>query len=444
MTALGRLLGSPRNAGLEGPFPLTSSRVVDWLAGPKAWTGRRVDETKALESSAFFRGVTLISGTLAGLPLHAYRPLPDGGRERVPDTQAAAALLADPHPDLTPFELWELVYSALLRWGNAYLLKLRDQTGRLAELWWLDPSRVRAGRASDGTKVYIIDGKRDEAVGDDRILHIPGFSVDGTCGVGIVRLAREGLALGMAAEEFGARFFGNGSLASGILTTEQRIGTEEADEVKAMWKAGGTGLDSAHDIRVVGSGAKYERLTIPPEDAQFLQTRQFQVEEVARWLGLPPHMLAQVDKSTSWGTGIEAQQIAMIVYTFGPWLQRVEQRLTKMLRPQAVYARYSVEGLLRGDSAARASFYTALWQIGALSTNDVRRLEDMPPVEGGDVRYVPLNFGVLGEAPAPAAAATAAALNVSDAARVLASSRGVRLPAPGQLPLAIGGPSDAE
>ncbi|MBK8399934.1 MAG: phage portal protein, partial [Propionivibrio sp.] len=157
-------------------------------------------------------------------------------------------------------------------------------------------------------------------------------------------------------------------------------------------------LGSAHGTIVLDSGAKFHQLTIPPVDAQFLESRAFQVSEVARIFGVPPHMLMDTEKSTSWGTGIEQQSIGWVVYTLRPWLTRLEQRITKLVRPSKLYVKFRVEGLLRGDSAQRAAFYRAMWSLGALSTNEIRALEDMDPVEGGDVRYRPLNMGVLGTA----------------------------------------------
>jgi HK97 family phage portal protein len=401
MTILGTLRGV-RNATVESPaLPLTSTTLLDFLSGPKVHAGVSVTEHGSLNMPAVWRAVTLIAGTAASLPLHAYKQ--DGDNRTQLTTGAAAALLDSPHPDLTPFELWELAYGSLCLWGNAYFLKLYDQTGRLAELWWVAPSRVRAGRTSEGTKLYVLDGDEDNPKSDRQILHIPGFGYDGICGVSPIRAARQGIGMALAAEEYGARLFGSGSLATGILQTEQRINKEQADELKERWRDGGTGLESAHDIRVLGSGANFQPLSIPPEDAQFVESRKFQISEIARMFGVPPHLLMDVDGSTSWGTGIEQQTIGWI--TFGlrsSYLTRVEQRMTMLLRPQAVYARYSIEGLLRGDSAARSTFYTSMWNLGAYSTNDIRRFEDLGPVDGGDIRYRPLNMGVLGEPdPAP-------------------------------------------
>lgn len=387
-----------RNASVESPaLPLTSTTLVDWMSGPASASGVHVTETSALGMTAVWRAVNLIAGTAASLPLHAYR---QDGAVRLPvgPTSQAARLLDRPHPDLTPFELWEIAYGHLLLWGNAYLRVLRDGLGRIRELWPIHPGRVRAGRESEtGTKVYLIDGDIDTEYTDQHILHIPGFGYDGVCGVSPIRQARQGVGLALAAEEYGARLFGSGSLASGILQTEQRLEQEQADALKARWTARVGGLSKAHDVAVLDSGIKFQQLSIPPEDAQFVETRRFQITEVARLFGIPPHMLMETDKSTSWGTGIEQQGIGFVQYTLSPWLNRVEQRLTQLLRPEPVYARYTVEGLLRGDSAAQGQHYTALWNLGVLSTNEIRALSELPPVEGGDVRYRPLNMGELGQ-----------------------------------------------
>jgi len=278
----------PRAATVESPLtPLTSESLVSLVGGAGAATaGKLVTPQTAMAISAVWRSVNLISSTCAGLPMGAYRDGPDDIRERV-TTGSAADLLRNPHPDMTPLELWELVYGSLCLWGNAYLLKLRNQLGQLVELWWINPSRVRVTRTDFGEKRYILDGNTDQPYSDAKILHIPGFGYDGTCGVSPIRAAREGLGLALAAEEFGARFFGNGALATGILQTDQFLDQDTAARLKELWRQGGSGLDTAHDIRVMGSGAKFNQLSIPNDDAQFLETREFQVTEIARWSGSP-------------------------------------------------------------------------------------------------------------------------------------------------------------
>ena len=395
MTMLGRVMA----ASIENPqVPLSSASILEYIGGGHGThAGVRVNEEKSLALSAVYRSVNIIASSSAGLPLHAYRPAPSGGRE-ILTTGQAAELLDNPHPDLTPFELWELAYAHGALWGNSYQRKLRDQMGVVHELWPIHPGRMKVGRSSEtGAKVYVIDGNTDQPLSDYELLHIPGFGYDGICGVSPIRAARQGLGLALAAEEYGAKLFGEGSLATGILQTEQRLTQKQADALHDRWKARRSGLQNAHDTIVLDSGAQFHQLSIAPEDAQFLQTRAFQVEEIARWFGIPPHMLGSTEKVTSWGSGIEEQTLGFVTWTLRAWLTRYEQRITKILKPGPVYAHYAIEGLLRGNAKTRAEFYKALWEIGVLSTNDILALEERAPVEGGDARYRPLNMGELGK-----------------------------------------------
>lgn len=401
MTIFGGLV--EQRGGIENPaVPLTSTTLLDWLGGPKSTSGVTVTEASSLSMTAVWRAVNLIAGTAASLPIKAYKK---NDVTRLPlETGSAATLLDRPHPDMTAFEMWEMAYAHLLLWGNAYFRIQRSQVGQIAELWLIHPSRIKPGRTSEtGKKIYQIDSG-DYVYTDDTILHIPGFGYDGVCGVSPIRMARQSIGLGMAAEEYGSRLFGNGSLASGILTTDQRLTEQQADALHRRWKSKRSGLGSAHETMILDNGAKFTQLSIPPNDAQFIESRKFQNTEVARIFGIPPHMMADTERTTSWGTGIEQQTIAFIVYTLRPWLSRVEQRVSHIIQPTNVYARYAVEGLLRGDSAQRAAFYTSMWNIGVLSTDDIRALEDWSPVPGGDIRYRPLNMGQLGQPdPAPVA-----------------------------------------
>ena len=402
MTLLAGLFGA-RNATPESPqLPLTSSTLVDWLGGPKVHAGVSVSETSSLGMPAVWRAVGLISGTAASLPLHAYRR---GDATREPVTRGpAAALLDDPHPDMTSFELWETAYGHLCLWGNAYFRILRNGLGQVRELWGLHPSQVKVGRdSSSGLKVYGVthDDGYMEPHTDRTILHVPGFGYDGVCGLSPIRAARQGIGLAMAAEEYGARLFGSGSLATGILTTEQRLKQDQADALKARWEAKAKGIANAHSAVVLDSGAKFQQLTIPPEDAQFIESRRFQISEVGRMFGVPAFLMGETEKSTSWGTGLEQQAIGWVKFDLRRYMIRFEQRVTRLIRPDNVFARYSLEGLLRGDSTARATFYRQMWELGVYSTNDIRELEDRSPVDGGDQRYRPLSMGALGTVEEP-------------------------------------------
>lgn len=372
---------------LENPqVPLTAANLVELLDGAKNHSGVVVNERTALSLIAVYRCVEMISGTCAALPLKAYR---SGTRQRV-----AAPVLDDPHPELTSFELWEQTYACLLLWGNAYLLKARDGAGRIRYLWPIHPSRVRVDLvdptdSNPGGKVFAVLDKSGgwQPYTNAEILHIPGLGYDGRVGLSRIKLASQALGLGLAAEEYAARFFGSGSLMSGILSTDKTLEQPQADALKARWREKVTGLSKAHDIAVLDSGAKFQAVSIPPEDAELLGTRQFSTTEVARLFGLPPHAIGDVEKSTSWGTGIEQQTIGMVQFTLQPsYLTRVEKRLTKevLLNP-GVYAEYTVEGLLRGDSTARAAFYQAMRQMKAMTANEVRVRENLEPYDGGDI-----------------------------------------------------------
>jgi len=387
---------SPLFASIESPQVSISSAEVGLLFGGETVSaGVQVTEEKALGLPAVFRAVNVVAGTIASLPIHAFRDSTTGARTPVASSHPAAKLLATPHPDMTQFELWETVLTHMILWGNAYLWLRRDALGRVVELWPIHPSRMRAGRTSDLKKVYKLDGG-DVELDDTRILHLPAFGYDGVCGVSPVRLAREGLGLAIAAEQYGAKLFGSGSLATGILQTDQRLTPDQADALQVRWRAKRSGLNSAHETIVLDAGAKWTQMSIPPGDAQFLESRSFQVSEIARMFGVPPHMLMDTEKVTSWGTGIEQQSIGFVVYTLRTWIIRIEQRLSRILSPQPVYAHITVEGLLRGDSAQRAAFYKQMFDMGAYNTDEIRALEEMGPVPGGDVRYRPLNMGVLG------------------------------------------------
>lgn len=380
------------------------------LFGASTTAGPTVTETNALAVASVWRAVNLIAGTLSSLPLHAYRT---DEAARVPAKGWAEDLLRSPHPDLTTMEFIQVLYTHLLLWGNAYLWVVRDNGNRVLRLVPIAPWAVEAFRVDDagklspfGSKWYYIDGSQTKDgqpywADDSEILHVPGFGYDGIAGVSPIRAARQSLGLAMAAESAGAKLFGSGMLQTGILQTEQRLTNPQIDRLQARWEAKQGGLESAHSTIVLDKGAKFTQLSIPPEDAQFIESRRFQVAEIARIFGVPPHMLMDTTNSTSWGTGIEQQTIGFVTYTLRPWLSLVEQRLSRLLRPQAVYARFSLEGLLRGDSAARAAFYVALANIGAINANEIRTFEEMAPYEGGDSYRVPLNTAPADEPTEP-------------------------------------------
>ncbi|ODA69521.1 phage portal protein [Streptomyces sp. AVP053U2] len=391
-----------RRASLENPaVPLTSSNLVSLLGGTAGESGVQVTETSGMRMPAVWRAVAVIANVAAALPLHTYAA---GTRDR-----ATVALLEDPHPELTRFELWRLVYVHRLLWGNAYLQKVRNGGGQIMQLWPIRPDRVKVDReapteGNPGGKVFWIQddhGVRQRRTSRE-ILHLPALGYDGVTGCSPVRAAAEGIGLGLAAEKAAAKLYGSGNMISGVLQTEQRLNAEQAAQLKANWKAKLGGAQAAHDIAVLDSGASFQPVTMPYKDSQFLESRQFQVTEVSRMFGVPPFLLMSTEKSTSWGTGLEQQAQGFVTWDLAPtWLTPTEQRVTKELLGSGQYAKYQVNGLLRGDSSARATFYRALRDTGAFSADDIRELEDLKPIGGpeGDMRLQPTYMAPLGSDP---------------------------------------------
>jgi HK97 family phage portal protein len=371
---------------LENPGrPLTDTSLLELLGGTPSRSGVDVSERSALRMSAVYRAVAVNSNVPASLPLHAYRK---GTRE-----VAEHRLLEEPHPDMTLLEVLRLSFVHRNLWGNAYLQKVRDRAGQIRELWPIMPDRVQVGKVQPDQvnrsgKVFRVldDWGEEHALTPREILHLPGLGYDTVCGVSPIRAASEAIGMGLAAEEYGAKLFGSGSLMSGILQSwREKIGS---------------GNRNAHEVAILDSGAKFQPVSMPSRDAQFIESRQFQIYEMARYFGVPPFLLFETSKSTSWGTGLEQQALGWVQYDLNPaWLAPTEARLTReILAPDGLYAKYSVQGLMRGDSMARAQFYRTLRDVGAFSANDIRELEDRGAIEGegGDIYLQPMNYVPLG------------------------------------------------
>ena len=425
-----------RRASLENPaVPLTSSNLVSLLGGTAGESGVQVTETSGLRMPAVWRAVAVIANVAAALPLHTYT---EGTRDR-----ATVPLLEDPHPELTPFELWRLVYVHRLLWGNAYVQKVRNGGGKIVQLWPIRPDRVKVDREAPtpenpGGKVFWIQddhGIRQRRTSRE-IMHLPALGYDGVTGCSPIRAAAEGIGLGIAAEKAAAKLYGSGNMISGVLQTEQRLNAEQAAQLKASWKAKLGGAQTAHDIAVLDSGASFSPVTMPYKDSQFLESRQFQVTEVSRMFGVPPFLLMSTEKSTSWGTGLEQQAQGFVTWDLAPtWLTPTEQRVKKELLDSGQYAKYQLGGLLRGDSSARATFYRAMRDTGAFSADDIRELEDLKPVGGreGDMRLQPTYMAPLGSDPLADQAAPAGADpddRAARAARHLAAAHRLLTPDP--------------
>ena len=345
--------------------------------------------------------MSLPFGLVAGLPLKCYR--------YADKSEVVVRALRNPSSVSTTFELLETIMSHLLLWGNAYVHKVRNGAGSIVELRPIHPSRVRtqvmapdADSDMAAVKVFAIadKGGRELPYTTFEIMHIPGLSFNGIEGLSPIGYQRQGIAIAQAADNMAAKMFGNGALLSGILTTDRVLQQDQADLIKARWKEKIQGLKHGHDVAVMDAGTKFQPIAMPPDEAKFLQSRRWQTVEIARWFGIPPHLVGDVEKSTSWGSGIEQQNIGFVAYTIRAWLTRLEQRIgNEIVEPSTQYAEFLVEGLLRGATGERYASYATAIQWGWMTRNEARRKENLPPINGLDEPLTPLNMklGVSGE-----------------------------------------------
>lgn len=377
-----------RNA-LRAGVPITSINNPDMpiyqaLVGgvPSVDSGVTVNATTALRLPTLIRCIELIASVIASLPLKTYT---GEGDSRVEVKRPSESYVWDrPNPEMTRQTFWEIIIASILANGNGYINTPRTNAGAIAELWPVRPDRVHIDRTKSGEKIYRIDDVTRTA---QDIVHIPGFGTDGVYGLSKVGQMRQSLGINIAAEKFAARMFGGGGIVSGIIRTKSPQSLETAEAIKARWRQKHSGATNAWDVMVMDSDSEWINTMVPPEDAQFLETRKFQDIQIASMFGVPPHLVGIVDVSTSWGTGIEQQNIQFVNYTLRPLVTRLEQSGTAWLLPPAArYMRFVLDGLLRGDTAARTAYYHMGRLDGWLTPNNILRLEDMPPRTdpGGD------------------------------------------------------------
>ncbi|MDP9373582.1 MAG: phage portal protein [Chloroflexota bacterium] len=397
MTLLRGYLEGRNLGGLANPAADLYRALTDGLAGP-ANSGQAVTPTSAMRVSAALACVRLIAETLGSLPLGVYQITERGhARKQMP---ADEVVWRRPNPEMTQQFLNETLVGHAVLTGNAYLYKVYDGLNRLAELWPLDPRRVEV-RREDGEKVFRVDGKDYDR---RAITHIPGFSTDGLMGLSMVQAAREAFGLALATEEYGARFFAQGSTVAGILSVKEELDDKQADSMARRWQRLHAGARNAHRIAVLDNGATWQQVGIPPQDAQFLETRKFQIAEIARIFRVPPHLIGDVERSTSWGSGIEEQTLAFITYTLRPWLRRLESAYSDdVLAVRDRVARFDTDDLLRGKASERWDVYRIARTIGALNVDEIRAKEGEAPISdgsGSDYRQ-PLNSNVAAEGERP-------------------------------------------
>ena len=373
-------------------------------------SGKPVNEHTAMQMTAVYSCVRILAEAVAGLPLHLYKYTASGGKEKALSHPLYFLLHDEPNPEMSSFVFRETLMTHLLLWGNAYAQIIRNGKGEVIALYPLMPNRMRVDRDSKGELYYSYTRYSDEAptingmtvtLRPSDVLHIPGLGFDGLVGYSPIAMAKNAIGLAMATEEYGAKFFANGAAPGGVLEHPGTI--KDPQKVKESWNMAYQGSGNAHRVAVLEEGMKYQPIGISPEQAQFLETRKFQINEIARIFRVPPHMVGDLEKSSF--SNIEQQSLEFVKYTLDPWVIRWEQAISRSLlspsEKKLYFSKFNVDGLLRGDYASRMNGYATARQNGWMSANDIRELENLdriPAELGGDLYLINGNMTKLHDA----------------------------------------------
>ena len=373
------------------------SRYTFYMGG--STSGKTVTERSAMQMTAVYSCVRILAEAIAGLPLHVYRYNSDGGKEKAIDHSLYLILHDEPNPEMSSFVFRETLMTHLLLWGNAYAQIIRNSKGEVVALYPLMPNKMSVDRDENGQLYYQYLRSIDEVGGKSEtvilkpadVLHIPGLGFDGLVGYSPIAMAKNAIGLAIATEEYGAKFFANGAAPSGVLEHPGTI--KDPQRVREAWQSQFGGSQNSGKIAVLEEGMKYTPISISPEQAQFLETRKFQINEIARIFRVPPHMVGDLEKSSF--SNIEQQSLEFVKYTLDPWVIRWEQSIMRtLLTPEekkSYFVKFNLEGLLRGDYQSRMNGYATARQNGWMSANDIRELENLdriPAEEGGDLYLI--------------------------------------------------------
>ena len=384
----------------DKPVDKAADAGYSFLFG-RTTSGKPVNERTAMQTTAVYACVRILAEAVASLPLHVYEYQDDGGKKLVHDHPLYYLLHDEPNPEMTSFVFRETLMSHLLIWGNAYAQIIRDGAGRVLGLYPLLPDKMEVQRDDKGNIYYVYSRNSDEnptfkeygniKLKAEDVLHIPGLGFDGLIGYSPIAMAKNAVGMTLACEEYGASFFANGANPGGVL--EHPGVLKDPSKVRESWNSVYRGVNNAHKIAVLEEGMKYQQIGIPPEEAQFLETRKFQINEIARLYRIPPHMVGDLDKSSF--SNIEQQSLEFVKYTLDPWVIRWEQSLQRSLLLPGEKGKYfiklNVDGLLRGDYQSRMNGYAVGRQNGWFSANDIREMENMNPIsdeEGGNLYLI--------------------------------------------------------
>lgn len=384
------------------------SRYTFYMGGSSS--GKAVTERSAMQMTAVYSCVRILSEAVAGLPLHFYRYTDDGGKEKAIDHPLYSLLHDEPNPEMTSFIFRETLMTHLLLWGNAYAQIIRNGKNEVIALYPLMPNKMDVSRDKSGQLYYTYVTQPEEAhtmkgtvvyLTPSEVLHIPGLGFDGLVGYSPIAMAKNAIGMAIACEEYGAKFFANGAAPGGVLEHPGTI--KDPQRVRESWQSTFGGSGNSNKIAVLEEGMKYTPIGISPEQAQFLETRKFQINEIARIFRVPPHMVGDLEKSSF--SNIEQQSLEFVKYTLDPWIVRWEQSIRRALlsseEKQKYFVKFNLEGLLRGDYQSRMNGYAIGRQNGWMSANDIRELENqdrIPAEEGGDLYLVNGNMMPLKDA----------------------------------------------
>ena len=360
--------------------------------------GENVDERSAMQIATVYACVRLLAESVASLPFHLYHVTDDdGGKEKAKEHPLYPILYRQPNPEMSSFTFRETMMTHLLLWGNAYAQIIRDGKNGVLGLYPLLPENVEVDRDDTGQIFYIYHAYTDETPGEnnrdlyfrrDEILHIPGLGFNGLVGFSPIAMMKNALGSAIAVQKYGSAFFKNGAQPSGVL--EHPGVLKDPQKIRDNWSEVYGGANNAHKVALLEEGMSYKPISLPPEDSQFLSTREFDVEEICRIFRVPPHLVQDLKRSTF--NNIEHQGISFVQYTLMPWLERFEQAIIKDVlledEQEEFFPKFNVDGLLRGDYKSRMEGYAIGFANGFLSPNDIRRLENMDPIseeDGGNV-----------------------------------------------------------
>ena len=383
----------------DKPQNRTSGSSYSFFMGGSA-SGKQVNERTSMQMTAVYSCVRILSEAVASLPLNVYRYTDTGGKEKAFDHPLYRLLHDEPNPEMSSFISRETLMTHLLLWGNAYAQIIRNGKGEVIALYPLMPDRMTVDRDSNGGLYYKYRKSNDDAptmesgvvsLAPSDVLHVPGLGFDGLVGYSPIAMAKNAIGLAIAAEEYGSKFYANGAAPSGVL---EHPGTlKDPTRVRDSWNSTFGGSSNSHKVAVLEEGMKYTPISISPNEAQFLETRKFQINEIARIFRVPPHMVGDLEKSSF--SNIEQQSLEFVKYTLDPWVIRWEQALYRTLlteeEKKTFFFKFNVEGLLRGDYQSRMQGYATARQNGWMSANDIRELEDLdriPAELGGDLYLI--------------------------------------------------------